>query len=88
MTAKQDYEERYKKFFTQATGIEKGPYPYQTRLATDETFPELLGVKPDDDVQVFITVERQGSEIEKWPYRGFIQFKVPTDEFEAMMWQV
>ncbi len=49
---------------------------------------ELLGIKPNDDVQVFVTVERAGSEIEKWPYRGFIQFKAPTDDFEAMMWQV
>ncbi len=49
---------------------------------------ELLGVKPDDEIQIFVTVERSGSEVEKWPYRGYIQFKVPTDDFEAMMWQV
>ncbi len=49
---------------------------------------ELLGVKPNDDVHFFITVERDGSELEKWPYRGFIQFKAPTDDFEATMWQV
>jgi alpha-amylase/alpha-mannosidase (GH57 family) len=49
---------------------------------------ELLGMKPNDDVQIFVTVERSGSEVEKWPYRGYIQFKVPTDDFEAMMWQV
>ncbi len=49
---------------------------------------ELLGVKPNDEIQIFVTVERSGSEIEKWPYRGFIQFKVPTDDFEARMWQV
>ena len=49
---------------------------------------ELLGVKENDELQIFITVERSGSEIEKWPYRGYIQFKVPTDDFEAMMWQV
>jgi len=49
---------------------------------------ELIGVRSNDDVQFFVTVERDGSEIEKWPYRGFIQFKVPTDDFEAMMWQV
>ena len=49
---------------------------------------ELLGVEPNADVQFFITVERSGSEVEKWPYRGYIQFKVPTDDFEAMMWQV
>jgi alpha-amylase/alpha-mannosidase (GH57 family) len=49
---------------------------------------ELLGVKPNDEIHCFITVERKGSEIEKWPYRGFIQVKVPTEDFEAMMWQV
>jgi alpha-amylase/alpha-mannosidase (GH57 family) len=49
---------------------------------------ELIGVKANEDVQFFVTVERSGSEVEKWPYRGFIQFKVPTDDFEAMMWQV
>jgi len=49
---------------------------------------ELLGGKPNDEIQLFVTVEREGSEIEKWPYRGYIQFKVPTDDFEAMMWQV
>jgi alpha-amylase/alpha-mannosidase (GH57 family) len=49
---------------------------------------DVIGVKPNDEVQIFITVERSDSEIEKWPYRGFIQFKVPTEDFEAMMWQV
>ena len=49
---------------------------------------ELLGVGPNEDVHIFVTVEHAGSEVEKWPYRGYIQFKVPTDDFEAMMWQV
>jgi alpha-amylase/alpha-mannosidase (GH57 family) len=49
---------------------------------------ELLGVKPNEEVQIFVTVERDGSEVEKWPYRGYIQFKVPTEDFEATMWQV
>jgi alpha-amylase/alpha-mannosidase (GH57 family) len=49
---------------------------------------DLLGVKPNDEVHLFITVERNGSEVEKWPYRGFIQINVPTEDFEAMMWQV
>lgn len=44
MTTKGDYEEKYKKFFIEATGIKEGPYPYQVRLATDEAFPELLDV--------------------------------------------
>lgn len=44
MPTKWDYEERYRKFFIQATGIKEGPYPYQIRLATEEVFPELLDV--------------------------------------------
>jgi CRISPR-associated endonuclease/helicase Cas3 len=34
----------YKDFFIKATGIEKGPYPFQVRLATEEPFPELLDI--------------------------------------------
>lgn len=49
---------------------------------------ELLGVGPNAEVQFFVTVERSGAAVEKWPYRGYIQFRVPTDDFEAMMWQV
>jgi alpha-amylase/alpha-mannosidase (GH57 family) len=49
---------------------------------------EMLGVNPNDEIHFFITVERKGSEVEKWPFRGFIQVKIPTDDFEAMMWQV
>jgi hypothetical protein len=49
---------------------------------------ELLGIKANDEIQMFVTVERSGSEVEKWPFRGYIQFKAPTDDFEAMMWQV
>jgi hypothetical protein len=49
---------------------------------------DLLHLNPNDEVQIFVTVERNGSEVEKWPFRGYIQFKVPTDDFEAMMWQV
>lgn len=49
---------------------------------------DLLGLKPDDEVHLFITVERNGSEVEKWPYRGYIQFSVPTQDFESIMWQV
>jgi uncharacterized protein YfaT (DUF1175 family) len=49
---------------------------------------DLLGVRPNDEVHLFVTVERTGSEVEKWPYRGYIRFKVPTDDFESMMWQV
>jgi alpha-amylase/alpha-mannosidase (GH57 family) len=49
---------------------------------------DMLGVKPNDEIHLFVTVEHAGSEVEKWPLRGYIQFKVPTDDFEATMWQV
>jgi alpha-amylase/alpha-mannosidase (GH57 family) len=49
---------------------------------------DLLGLQPNDEVHILVTVERAGSEVEKWPSRGYIQFTVPTDDFEAMMWQV
>lgn len=49
---------------------------------------DLFELKANDDVQLFVTVERGGSEVEKWPYRGYIQFKVPTEDFEATMWNV
>lgn len=42
MTTKGNYGEQYRKFFSDATGIKEGPYPYQIRLATEDPFPELL----------------------------------------------
>jgi alpha-amylase/alpha-mannosidase (GH57 family) len=49
---------------------------------------DMLGVKPNDEIHLFVTVEHAGSEVEKWPSRGYIQFRVPTADFEATMWQV
>lgn len=49
---------------------------------------ELLGARPNDEIHFFVTVERNGSEVEKWPYRGYILITVPTEDFEAMMWKV
>ena len=49
---------------------------------------DMLGVKPNDEIHLFVTVEHAGSEVEKWPSRGYIQFRVPTSDFEATMWQV
>lgn len=42
-------DKRYKEFFNTAIGwdphdIQRGPYPYQIRLATDPAFPELLDI--------------------------------------------
>jgi alpha-amylase/alpha-mannosidase (GH57 family) len=49
---------------------------------------DMLGVQPNDEIHLFVTVEHAGSEVEKWPSRGYIQFRVPTSDFEATMWQV
>lgn len=42
--ALQGDQEKYKKFFRDATGLPNDPYPYQIRLATEDSFPELLNV--------------------------------------------
>jgi alpha-amylase/alpha-mannosidase (GH57 family) len=47
-----------------------------------------IGANPKEEVQFFITVKRAEAELEKWPYRGFMSFTVPTEDFEAIMWHV
>ncbi|MBI5694615.1 MAG: hypothetical protein HZC51_02590 [Nitrospirae bacterium] len=49
---------------------------------------EMIHAKPKDEVNFFVTVRRDDIELEKWPYRGFISFNVPTEDFEAIMWHV
>jgi alpha-amylase/alpha-mannosidase (GH57 family) len=49
---------------------------------------ESIEAKPKDEVQFFVTVRRNEIELEKWPYRGYISFTVPTENFEAIMWHV
>lgn len=39
-------KDSYRRFFQRATGIEPGPYPYQTRLALDPELPQLLSLDP------------------------------------------
>jgi alpha-amylase/alpha-mannosidase (GH57 family) len=48
----------------------------------------LLNVKELDEVAFIIVVKRDDSELEKWPYKGYFSFNVPTPDFEAIMWQV
>jgi CRISPR-associated endonuclease/helicase Cas3 len=43
MTRKVD-REKYEKFFKDATGLPNEPYPYQVRLATDDSLPDLLDI--------------------------------------------
>ncbi len=40
-----------------------------------------------DEINVFVCVIKNGEEVERCPWRGFISFTVPTPDFEAMMWQ-
>lgn len=48
----------------------------------------LIDAMPKDEVQFFVTIRRKEIELEKWPYRGYISFVVPTENFEAIMWHV
>ncbi|MBI4688485.1 MAG: glycoside hydrolase [Nitrospirae bacterium] len=53
----------------------------------------LLGANEGDEVSFFISVLRYDeeaktySELERWPWKGFISIEVPGPGFEAMMWQ-
>ena len=49
---------------------------------------DAIQAKPRDEVNLFVTVRRDDVELEKWPYRGYISFNVPTEDFEAIMWHV
>jgi len=48
----------------------------------------LLNVKETDEVAFIVVVEMDDAELERWPYKGYISFNVPTPDFEAIMWQV
>ena len=39
-----------------------------------------------DLITLFISLRRNGEEIERCPWRGHINITVPTADFEAMMW--
>ena len=47
-----------------------------------------IGAGEKDEVSFFVTVRRDDIEVEKWPYRGYIAFTAPTEDFEAIMWHV
>jgi len=47
-----------------------------------------IGVSMKDQLQLFVTVKKNGTELEKWPHRGCIMFEAPTEDFEAIMWRV
>jgi hypothetical protein len=45
-----------------------------------------LKAKENDEMNIFVCINKNSSEVERCPFRGFISFTVPTPEFEAMMW--
>ena len=47
-----------------------------------------LGVAVDDRVGFLILVKRGDVELEKWPLAAYLSFRVPSPEFERIMWSV
>jgi alpha-amylase/alpha-mannosidase (GH57 family) len=45
-----------------------------------------LNAGEKDEINLFISIIKNGEEIERCPWRGYIALTVPTPEFEAMMW--
>lgn len=39
-----------------------------------------------DEINIFVSIRKNGEEIERCPWRGHISLTVPTADFEAMMW--
>jgi alpha-amylase/alpha-mannosidase (GH57 family) len=42
--------------------------------------------KEKDEMDICISLMRNGEEMERCPWRGYISFTVPTSDFEKMMW--
>jgi hypothetical protein len=45
-----------------------------------------LDAREKDEINLYISVVKNGEEIERCPWRGFITVTVPTPDFEAMLW--
>ena len=45
-----------------------------------------LNASEKDEINLSISIIKNGEEIERCPWRGYITLTVPTPEFEAMMW--
>ena len=46
----------------------------------------LLGAVERDEIHLVVSLNRNGEEIERCPWRGHFSLVVPTENFEAMMW--
>jgi alpha-amylase/alpha-mannosidase (GH57 family) len=47
-----------------------------------------LQVAIGDQVSFFVLVKRNDMELEKWPLGAYLSFRVPSKDFEAIMWSV
>ncbi|OGW43166.1 MAG: hypothetical protein A2Y66_04350, partial [Nitrospirae bacterium RBG_13_41_22] len=45
-----------------------------------------LNAGEKDEINLFISIIKNGEEIERCPWRGYIVLTVPTPDFEAIMW--
>jgi len=45
-----------------------------------------LNAREKDEINLFISIIKNGEEIERCPWRGYIALTVPTPDFEKMMW--
>lgn len=45
-----------------------------------------INAKENDEINLYISIMKNGEEIERCPWRGYISLTVPTPDFEAMMW--
>lgn len=57
----------------------------QDILETAVSFADI-DAKEKDELNIFVSIMKNGEEIERYPWRGFISITVPTPDFEAMMW--
>ena len=45
-----------------------------------------LEAHENNDITFSISISKNGEEIERCPWKGYITVTVPTPEFEAMLW--
>ncbi len=45
-----------------------------------------LRAREKDEINLYISVRKDGQEVERCPWRGHISIVVPTEDFEALMW--
>ncbi|MBI4690843.1 MAG: glycoside hydrolase family 57 [Nitrospirae bacterium] len=45
-----------------------------------------INAKEKDELDIFVLINKDGEEIERCPWRGYISIIVPTPDFEAIMW--